>query len=139
MTDSKREDLLVHITSIIDSATTAGVYRSRTEALARNELPAVVIEPVSDQADYNDLAYINWTLQFRAAVITRGVIPDRLADPINQAVFTAIMTDRSLGGRAMDVFPSGTNFQALDGDQPTGVSDNVFTVRYRTSSSDLTV
>ena len=57
------------------------IYRSRVEALARAESPAIVVEPISDTAQENtSLPTLDWSLTVRIAVIVRGTAPDQLAD-----------------------------------------------------------
>lgn len=140
MTDSRRENILKHVESVVRTAVPAAtkVYRSRVEAMRREEGSGIIIEPINDTADYNNLNTVEWLLSFRLAVITRGVKPDQLADPIINSLFSAIMTDRTLGGRVFDVIPSNISFNILEADQPAGITEVVFSARYRTSSDDLT-
>ena len=90
---TKREQILDQIKSVLTS--TAGVssrvYRSRVVPLARNESPALVIEPVSDNAQsVLTLPKIEWSLQVRVSVIVRGDVPDEVADPIVESLHSLI-------------------------------------------------
>ena len=49
MADTVREKILARIKSNLDAITTATIYRSRVEPLARGEVPAIIVEPVNDQ------------------------------------------------------------------------------------------
>jgi hypothetical protein len=114
------------------------IYRSRVEPLARQESPAIVVEPVSDTAAQNTaLPTLDWSLTVRVAIIVRGDIPDQLADPIVASAHSKIMADLTLGGYAIDVQPQSVNFDFMEADQPAGVIMMDYLVRYRTSVADL--
>ena len=138
---TRREQILSRITTIL--ASTAGVsgrgYRSRVEPIIRGQSPAIVVEPVSDQAEQTTLATLNWSLVVRVTVFTRGAIPDQLADPIVASVYDLIMQDTTLNGYAIDVLPIGTQFEMIEADQAAGVVACDFSIRYRTPLNTLTV
>tara|TARA_Y100001970_G_scaffold276958_1_gene380452 strand:+ start:391 stop:816 length:426 start_codon:yes stop_codon:yes gene_type:complete len=138
---TKREQILDQIKSVLTS--TAGVssrvYRSRVVPLARNESPALVIEPVSDSSQANlSLPKLDWSLNVRVAVIVRGDVPDEVADPIVESLHSKITADLTLGGYAIDVQSVGVDFALMDADQPAGVISCNYLVRYRTEMNDLT-
>lgn len=137
---SKRESILSAIASAL--ASTSGVsgrvYRSRVEPLARAESPAIVIEPVNDQAEQNtSLPTLDWTLTVRVVVIVRGSVPDQLADPIIESAHGLLMADLTLGGYAIDVQPGSVDFDLREGDQPSGVISLEYAIRYRTGVANL--
>jgi hypothetical protein len=138
---TRREQILSRITTIL--AATAGVsgrvYRSRVEPIIRGQSPAIVVEPVSDQAEQTTLATLNWSLVVRVTVFTRGAVPDQLADPVVASVYDLIMQDTTLNGYAIDVLPIGTQFEMIEADQAAGVVACDFSVRYRTPLNTLTV
>ena len=138
---TKREQILDQIKSVLTS--TAGVssrvYRSRVVPLARNESPALVIEPVSDSSQANlSLPKLDWSLNVRVAVIVRGDVPDEVADPIVESLHSKITADLTLGVYAIDVQSVGVDFALMDADQPAGVISCNYLVRYRTEMNDLT-
>ena len=138
---TKREQILDQIKTVLTS--TAGVssrvYRSRVVPLARNESPALVIEPVSDNAQsVLTLPKIEWSLQVRVSVIVRGDVPDEVADPIVESLHSKITADLTLNGHAIDVQTSGVEFALLDADQPAGIISCNYLIRYRTETDDLT-
>ena len=138
---TKREQILDQIKSVLTS--TAGVssrvYRSRVVPLARNESPALVIEPVSDSSQANlSLPKLDWSLNVRIAVIVRGDVPDEVADPIVESLHSKITADLTLGGYAIDIQSVGVDFALMDADQPAGVISCNYLVRYRTEMNDLT-
>lgn len=138
---SKREAILAHVTTLLSSVTglAAAPYRSRVEAFARNESPAIVVEPGTDSATPVTIEHINWELRLLVAVHVRGTPADQLADPIIQQVHSLLMADRSLGGRALDVWPLDVDPQVDPGDQSSGWFVCSYRVRYRTMASDLTM
>jgi len=138
---TKREQVLTAIRTVLNGTAGVGtrIYRSRVEPLARQESPAIVIEPITDQAQQNtSLPKLDWSLTVRIAVIVRGNIPDQLADATVSSMHTKLMTDLTLGGIAYDVQPSLVNFELVEADQPAGVISCDYVVRYRTQVADLT-
>lgn len=137
---SKREQVLTAIRTALTGTTGVGtrIYRSRVEPLARQESPAILVEPVSDTAEQNtSLPTLDWSLTVRIAVIVRGMVPDQLADPIVSDVHSKIMADLTLGGYAIDVQPQSVSFDFVEADQPGGVIAMDYLVRYRTSVTNL--
>lgn len=140
---TKRERILEHIASTV-SATTGvrGTYRSRPEALRREECPAILVEPVQESQTYSVIDFIECELAVKCSVYVRGVTAgesfDTAADPIVSDMYARLMADRTLGGRVFDIVPSGTYFSVVEGDGTLGVVDQQFTIRYRTRASDLT-
>lgn len=137
---TKREQVLIAIRTALTGTTgvSTRIYRSRVEPLARQESPAIVVEPVSDTAEQNtSLPTLDWSLTVRVAVIVRGNIPDQLADPIVADAHSKIMADLTLGGYAIDVQPLSVSFDFVEADQPSGVIALDYLVRYRTSVTNL--
>jgi hypothetical protein len=138
---TKRESILAAIRTALTGTTGVGtrIYRSRVEPLARQESPAVVVEPVSDTAEQNTaLPTLDWNMTVRVAVIVRGPVPDQLADPIVESLHAKVMADLTLGGYAIDVQPIGVSFDLIEADQTAGVIACDYLIRYRTSVTDLT-
>ena len=139
---TKREQILAAIRTALTGTVQVGtrIYRSRVEPLARNESPAIVVEPVNDVAVQNTaLPTLDWSLTVRVAIIVRGNVPDQQADPIVEDAHGKIMADLTLGGYAIDVQPQSASFELLEADQPAGVISLDYLIRYRTSVTDLAV
>lgn len=139
---TKREQILAAIRTALTGTVQVDtrIYRSRVEPLARNESPAIVVEPVNDTAVQNTaLPTLDWSLTVRVAIIVRGNVPDQLADPIVEDAHGKIMADLTLGGYAIDVQPQSASFELLEADQPAGVISLDYLIRYRTSVTDLAV
>lgn len=138
---SKREQILAYIAT--QMAAVAGIsgnaFRSRPEAVRKEEIPCILIEPVSDRADYNTMDFINWQLQVKITIVQRGTattIVDSDADPIYVAAYKKMMEDRTLAGRCQDIYPSGVEYNFLEGDMPTLIQSCNFTIIYRTLATD---
>ena len=138
---TKRENILASIKSTLANTTGVGtrIYRSRVEPRSRGESPAIVIEPISDDADQNtSMPTLDWTLRIRVSVIERASIPDQEADDTIESLHSKIMSDLTVGGYAIDVQPVRTEFEFIEADQPLGIISNEFEIRYRTQVADLT-
>jgi len=137
---TRRETILAAVRTALTGTTgvSARIYRSRVEPMARAESPAIVIEPLQDQAAQNtSLPTLDWSLTVRISVIVRGVVPDQQADPIVQDMHSKLMADLTLGGYAIDVQPQGVTFEMVEADQPAGVITCDYLIRYRTSVTNL--
>ena len=140
---TKREQILAAIATTLEGTANVGtrIYRSRVEAFARNEAPALVIEPGTDSAAEEQVSTckIDWRLPVLIAVHTRGAIPDQLADPIIASIHSQLMADRTLGGLVMDIWPGTVDPQMEKADQPALWTVLTYNVRYRSSVTDLSV
>ena len=138
---TKREQILSAIVTTLAGTTGVGtrIYRSRVEPFARAESPAIVVEPITDQAQQNtSLPTLDWSLTVRVAVIVRSLVPDQAADAIVEDMHSRLMTDLTAGGYAIDVQPDTVSFELVEADQPAGVISCSYIVRYRTAVGDLT-
>ena len=138
---SKREQILAAIYTALQG--TAGVstriYRSRVEPMARNETPAIVVEPANITYQQNtSLPKLDSTLRVRVVVIVRANVPDQAADATIVDLHSRIMADLTLGGLAIDVQPTQTTFNIVEADQPAGVISCEYDVLYRTQVDDIT-
>lgn len=136
---SKRETILARVVAALAGTTgvSTRIYRSRVEPLARGEAPAIVVEPVSDQAVQDTVGTLQWTLTFRVSVIVRGAVTDQLADPAMLDVHSKLMADDTLDGLVIQLLPSTVSFESIEADQPAGVVSAEFTAQYRTALNSL--
>ena len=137
---TKRESILAAIRTALIDTTGVGtrIYRSRVEAFSRAETPALLIEPIVDDASVEtSLPTLTWRLTVRIMVIVRGDIPDQIADPIVQSLHSKLTADLTLGGYAYDIEAVSVTFEMVEGDQPTGVVACNYRILYRTSVNDL--
>lgn len=137
---TRRESILATIASSLAGTTgvSTRIYRSRVEPIARNESPAIVVEPISDQAN-TDVSFCktDWSLTVRIAVIVRGIIPDQQADATVESLHAKVMADQTVGGYAMSIEPRGVQFDMIEADQPAGVIACDYLIRYRTAVANL--
>ena len=138
MADTRRELILARIKTNLDSATGATVYRSRVEPLARGEVPAIIVEPVSDQPSEQFSNKLQWTLRVRVTVLVRSGVPDDASDTFSQQVHNLILADSTVNGYALDIDPDRVDFSLYEADVPLGVVSMDYLVKYRSSRVDLT-
>lgn len=138
---SKREQILQAAASALSGTAAVGtrIFRSRVEAFQRAEAPAIVIEPGLDEAAAPSASncWIDWTLTLVVAVYTRGHVPEQVADPIVSEVHQRLMADRSLGGKAMDLWPIAVEPSFEKADRPSLWTLMTYRVRYRTSPTNI--
>lgn len=137
---TKRERVLAAVTSALAGTTgvSTRIYRSRVEPITRAESPAIVVEPISDNAAQNTaLPTLDWSMVVRISVIVRGAVPDQLADPIIENLHSKVMADLTLGGYAIDVQPIGVTFNFTEADGTAGEIQCDYRVLYRTSVTNL--
>jgi len=137
---TKREQILAKVATTLQNTTGVNnrIYRSRVEAMARAETPALVIEYVSDEAEMKgSLSYLNWTLLIRITVVTRGQIPDQYADITVESIHSKLLADITLNGLVFDIIPLRFEFDVLDTDLPTGITMLFYKVKYRTLLNSL--
>jgi hypothetical protein len=149
---TRQEQIVAYAAALLVGVDGVGnrIYRSRTEAYSRDESPAVSIEPGPDTASSQPVStcYIDWTFQLVIAVFSRGTVPpagtpllglsaDQVADPVIQSIHSRLMSDRSIGGLAMDVWPISRVPQMVSAEDPSIVTVLTYQVRYRTGVLDL--
>jgi hypothetical protein len=137
---TKREQILAAIRTALNGTAGVGsrIYRSRVEPLARQESPAVIVEPIKDRCEQNtSLPTLDWSLLVRVAVVIRANVPDQAADPVVESLHSKLMADLTLGGLAIDIQPFQVEFQTVEADVPAGVVMCDYLVKYRTSVVNL--
>ena len=137
---SKREQILAALKTTLAGTTgvSTRIYRSRAEPTSRSESPALVLEWSTDQPSVRGTTgHIDWTLRVRVVVISRGTIPDNLADATVESLHSKLLADPTVGGLAIDVRPSTTTFELIEADQPAGLIMCEFEVDYRTTYGSL--
>ena len=139
MADTRRELILARLKTNLDTIAGATVYRSRVEPLARGEVPAVIVEAVSDQpTDTNFFDKLDWILWVRISTLVRAAIPDDDSDTYTQQVHQKLMADQTVNGYALDLTQDRTDFALFEADIPLAIISQDFLVRYRTSRTLLT-
>lgn len=143
MADSIRERILAEIKTRLSATTgiSGRVFRSRIEAVARGEMPALIVTPSVDLPEQRTSSCkIDQKLTVNVMVLVHADVPDQAADPILQDLHKRIMPtvsgrlDVSLGGLAIDIEQAGDDFRLAATD---GVIVASYTVWYRHSTGDL--
>jgi hypothetical protein len=137
---TKRETILAAVRTALTGTTgvSTRIYRTRVEPIAREESPAIVVEPLNDTASQNtSLPTLDWAMTVRVTVIVRGAVPDQQADPIVESLHAKLMADLTLGGYAIDIQPIGVTFVFTEADGAAGEIQCDYRVLYRTSVTNL--
>lgn len=126
---SNREQVLQAFTAALqrDPDLTSRVYRSRSQALLRDETVGVVVRWRSDTARDIVICYQERDLIAEAIIIARGDIADQVADRYAVKVHNALMADQTLAGYAIDTLVEGDTLELNDADD----SSAELTMRYR--------
>jgi hypothetical protein len=133
---TKREEILAAITTLLktmSSVSASKVVRSRVDPFNSANLPCMTIEPLSDLADSNNLAFIDWLLSVRMTVYTKGDIPDQVADPIIDEIHSKLMGDETLGGLLMGMAPKSVTYEFLEAADSLVAVSYDFDFKYRTT------
>lgn len=137
---TKRELLLLKIGQTVAASVTGltGVYRSREDALSREEAPAVVIGWTDEQLRGTGVIdFADKDLTVTVGVYTRGEAPDLVADPFCEQIYAALMGEPTLGGLALDIEDAGTNNETAAADSSAGWVEMQFRVWYRHSRASM--
>lgn len=145
MADSIREKILAELVTRLSSTSgVAGrVFRSRIEAVQRNEMPAIVVMPATETPEQRTSSCrVDKRLTVNVMVLLHDDVPDRAADPIVQDAHKRILptttgrVDFTLGGLAIDIEEAGTDFRLAATD---GVVVMTYTIWYRHAVADMAV
>jgi hypothetical protein len=138
---TRRETILAAVATALAGTTgvSSRIYRSRVEPLSRGESPAIVVEPLSDDADNSVVPKLDWRLIVRIAVVVRGNVPDQVADPIVEDIHRKLLSNATLTGLVVEIVPARVTFDSMEADQPAGVVMMDYSIRYRTQAADLSL
>jgi len=107
------------------------------EALARNEMPAIVIEPQSESDEIiTTTETLTTTLAVNIDVLISGAPLSTLADPIRVSLHSLLLADATLRGLVISCYPTGRQWEAVSGE--IGLLRCSYAVKYRTSLGSLT-
>lgn len=146
MADSIRETILQEVVTRLEATTgiSGRAYRSRAEMVARGEMPALIIKPMTETpTEQTSACKINKTLAIAILVCVHADVPDQSADAIITDAHKRLMptiggfVDLTLGGLpgVQDVAEAGTNFSIEGWD---GVIGLTYEVKYRHAQGDPT-
>ena len=138
--NSHREAILQAATVLLTGATPAGaqVFRSRMEALRREELPAIVVRPGAEEVEHLARGIARRSLDLHIEVHARGTPADSMADPVVTAAHAVLMADATLGGRLARLIEKGMAVDFADGDDTAVMVTTTYMAVYATTPQDIT-
>jgi hypothetical protein len=143
MTLSRSETILAGVVAILDAGLTgaaaAAVFRDRYEALARNEMPAVVIDWDSQSDEVESFSTLATTMRLSVDILISGSPLTLLADPIWVKAHELLMAEAtgvpSLPG-VVGIVPTGRQADGVSGE--IGLLRCSYAVTYGTYQLDVT-
>ena len=138
MTLSKSEQILAAIeAALADTDGISGrVFRDRWEAVARNEMPCLVVEPLGEEPGLTSLPFTDYTVTVAVDILISGSPLSTLADPIRVDAHSRLMADRTLGGLTHSIDPGPSEWKGEPGE--IGILSLSYRIPFRTLTEDLT-
>lgn len=113
------------------------VYRSREQAFARGDLPAVVVKPADEEtqaiAESLEISRFNAHVE----IIVRGDVWDNLADPIIVAAHALLLGDAQLAALVSKLRRTSAKWEAHEADQTAGVLTQTYHLIYHHDTNQL--
>lgn len=142
-----RKSILLYIAKLLAGVPNATVYRSREEALARDEGIGIVVKPEEEESENRamggptGLVMRNFTAVItiiaRASGVASSQTPDDIADPIQEAAHALLMADTTLGGRCSTLIEHSTKWDFEQADGTALAAEMRYVVRYMTNAKTL--
>lgn len=138
---TKREQIMQALKALLETVPgiDGRVFRSREDALSREEAPAIVLYWDDEQTLQGVHAFTDKKLRVNVHVYQRSAQPDSAADPYVQAAHAAVMQNSSLGGLAIDVEEGDTGLELDQADATACFVNMQFFVHYRHQRDNLSV
>ena len=138
MTLSRAERILAAIVTAITPTTgiSSRVFRDRWEAVARSEMPCVVVEPLGEDPGIVSIPFTDYVLTVAVDILVSGSPLSALADPIRVNLHSRLMADRTLGGLTHSVDPGPSEWKGEPGE--IGILSLSYRIPFRTLTEDLT-
>ena len=141
--NSIRELILLAVLAAVRPAAQAlgaGVHRSPTVAITREQSPALVVFPESEAITERANDRVTRELTLRIVALARAVppaVPETEADRLMTAAHAALMADTNLGGLALGIREQECEWEVDDADAVAAAIPTRYQVTYRTLASDL--
>jgi hypothetical protein len=138
VTLSRAERILAAIVTAITPTTgiSSRVFRDRWEAVARSEMPCVVVEPLGEDPGIVSIPFTDYVLTVAVDILVSGSPLSALADPIRVNLHSRLMADRTLGGLTHSVDPGPSEWKGEPGE--IGILSLSYRIPFRTLTEDLT-
>ena len=108
------------------------VFRSRAAALARGEVPAVLVEPKEESVETRSSGQAIRDFRLSIAVFIRSDTPDDDLDPFLVAIHAALCADMTLGGLCARIIEESTEWTMDEADLTAMEASLVYRIRYST-------
>ena len=140
---SIREQILL---AVLDAVRTpvetlgATLHRSPTVAISREQCPALVVFPESEQITERANDRVTRELTVRIVALARSVppaIPETEADRLLTATHAAMLADRNLGGLCLGIREQDCEWEVEDADSVAASIPARYAITYRTLDTDL--
>ena len=145
---SKHERIISQIMTTLAGAdgVTGRVWRDRSEAFARAELPALCVYWEEAQLDPDTTCRGTWLIRVMVDILVDGGPVGQVADPIWCSVHSLLMADQTVGGHASGIEPfprsmgntPAAKCESVPGENQPGVLSTAWLVRARTMIGDIT-
>ena len=139
---TRAEQLLRKVADILRDAegiSSDRVYRGLSAPLSTGSLPALVIEPIADSPEIRGFDSVLWTFRFQVVVLEMSDAPFESSVGLVDTVFTALMSDASLGGLVHSLEPAIREYSREPGDLRAGRVHMSFTAKYFSPLNTLSV
>lgn len=137
---SVREQILLALATKLATVPNVTVFRSRENAVAREEGIAVLLQPENEQVEKrasNPGGFVVKNLLLDISVIARGDPADQVADPALVAAHALVMADPTLGNLCAQIIEHSTEWK-FDQADLTAVEVLVrYQIRYATTTNSL--
>jgi hypothetical protein len=118
----------------------ATAYRTRTDAFAQTELPAMLVYPVREQAERAGRTVSKRTLLLRVEVMTSGDAPqDAVLDPVLVYVVRTLYADANFLGMILALEEQSIEWQVEGGELDYAIAVVDFALTYTSQVDDPTV
>ena len=115
-------------------------HRSPTVAIGREQCPALVVFPESEQITERANDRVTRELTVRIVALARSVppaIPETEADRLLTAAHAAMLADRNLGGLCLGIREQDCEWEVEDADSVAASIPARYAITYRTLDTDL--
>lgn len=139
MMASKREQILQAVGAKLATVGGIGgrVYRSRADAIAREQSPCITYDWANEEAMDPATVFAERRISVFVSVFVRGDEPDRLADPIITEAHAALMADTTLSGLALDIALGAASFDYESADKTAGKLTHEYEVMFRHAYANM--
>lgn len=136
---SIREQIVARIALVLTGTLPGAlpVYRSREQAFARGDLPAVVVKPADEETQAISALLEISRLNVHVEVIVRGDVWDSLADPVIVSAHVLLLGDTQLAALVSKLRRTSAKWEAHEADQTAGVLTQTYLINYDHPTNQL--